>query len=341
MRLQAAIYLCATAIFGCGDSSISGDRTDASNLDAPTAADAAAADGAAPDAIPFSLTVAVIADLNGSYGSTTYGSYVHAAVARIVEVTPDLVLSAGDMVAGQQSGLDYEAMWDGFHAAVSDPLASAGIPLAVTPGNHDASAYAGYAEERAIYAAEWNARRPAVELLDDTDYPFRYSFALGDARFISLDDTKVGALSEDQMTWLAGQLAGGDAYAATIVFGHVPLYPIAVGTETEIIGDPALETLLVDNGVDLLINGHVHAYFPGRRESGLRMLSMACLGSGPEPLLGQENASPRSLVLIEISSSGITGYDAFTGTELDTLVARDSLPASVGTGDRVVLRDDL
>ena len=80
------------------------------------------------------LRVAVVADLNGAYGSATYGEPVHVAVRRIVELRPDLVVSVGDMVAGQRSGLDYRAMWAGFFSVVADPLAAAGIPLAVTPG---------------------------------------------------------------------------------------------------------------------------------------------------------------------------------------------------------------
>ena len=62
---------------------------------------------------------------------------------------------------------------------------------------------------------------PAVTFIDDGDYPFRYSFSVGEARFISIDSTRVGALSADQMTWLADQLANSDDYASTIVFGSV------------------------------------------------------------------------------------------------------------------------
>ena len=341
MRLRPLAALCVV-FTACGSGTIADDDAvdGAVVFDAIRSADAALVDAAQLDAAPFSLTVAVISDLNGSYGSTSYGSYVHAAVARIIAVDPDLVLSAGDMVAGQQSGLDYEAMWDGFHAAVSDPLAMAGIPLAVTPGNHDASAYSGYAAERAIYAAEWQARIPAVTFIDDAGYPFRYSFALGDARFISIDDTRVGALSTDQMSWLAGQLANPDDYAATIVFGHLPLYPVGVGTETAIIGDPALETLLVDSDADLLISGHVHAYYPGRRASGLRLLSMSCQGSGPNELIGEDFVRPRSIVTIEISATGVT-YDAYTGASFDELVTQTSLPESIGSGAELITRDDL
>jgi hypothetical protein len=116
------------------------------------------------------VRVAVISDLNGSYGDPTYDAPVHTAVRRIIAERPDVVLCTGDMVAGQRAGLDYEAMWAGFHAAVTDPLSAAGIPLAVSPGNHDASAYDGFENERRVYAATWQARRPAVEFVDGADY---------------------------------------------------------------------------------------------------------------------------------------------------------------------------
>ena len=48
------------------------------------------------------LRVAVISDLNGSYGSTAYAKEVARAVERIIDLRPDLVISTGDMVAGQR-----------------------------------------------------------------------------------------------------------------------------------------------------------------------------------------------------------------------------------------------
>ena len=61
------------------------------------------------------LEVAVISDLNGSYGSTDYQAHVSDAVAAIVELEPDLVLVTGDMVAGQRMPIlgpdKVRAMW--------------------------------------------------------------------------------------------------------------------------------------------------------------------------------------------------------------------------------------
>lgn len=286
------------------------------------------------------LRVIVVSDLNDSYGSTTYSAPVHDAVAAIVARAPDLVLSTGDMVAGQQAGLDYPAMWAGFHAAVSDALAAAGVPFAVSPGNHDASGYPAFAGERALFVAEWLDRKPALAMVDDTDYPLRYSFTAGAALFVALDSTTVGPLDAAQMQWLDEQL--GQSQAPTkIVFGHVPLVPFAVGREDEIIGDPVLEALLEQHGVTMFISGHHHAYYPGRRGT-LRHVSMACLGSGPRALIGTNTTSSRALLELEIDEVGaITVLEALSGPGFDTPIVRTELPASLRYGPWTVTRDDL
>jgi hypothetical protein len=286
------------------------------------------------------IRVVVISDLNDGYGSTTYSSPVHDAVSAIVGLQPDIVLSTGDMVAGQQGGLDYTGMWAGFHAAVSDQLAAVAIPFAVSPGNHDASAYAGFEGEREIYVAQWQARRPAVEFVDDSAYPLRYSFRVEAAFFVALDSTTVGALDADQMTWLDAQLEQSDA-PIEIVYGHVPLVPFTVGRETEIIGDVALEAMLEKHGVAMFISGHHHAYYPGRR-GGVRHVSMACLGSGPRALIGTETTSSRAILVLEIDGDGeVTMLEGLSGAAFDTAIARTDLPESLTYGRWTVTRDDL
>lgn len=320
------------------DSDADADPGDDGDPDREGPADADDASDAGPSYEP--ITVVFIADLNGSYGSTSYGAPVHDAVARIVTMRPDLVVSLGDMVAGQQAGLDYDAMWSAFHAAVSDPIAAAGIPFAVTPGNHDASGYASFEGERAIFVREWTARRPAVRFLDETHYPLRYSFVVGPALFVSLDATTVGPLSREQMDWLAAQLEAGREQPAAIVFGHLPLYPVSVGRETEIIGDPALEDLLTTSGVDLVLAGHDHAYYPGRR-GALRLTAAACVGAGPRALLEASEPSPRSVLVVEVSATGDVRAEAYGGARYDEVIPRSGLPERVGTGDQVLMRDDL
>jgi 3',5'-cyclic AMP phosphodiesterase CpdA len=279
----------------------------------------------------------VLSDLNGSYGSTDYRDDVSAAVAAIQLDPPDLVLSTGDMVAGQRSGLDYAAMWDAFHATVSDPLASVGVPFAITPGNHDASGYAGYEEERDAYEAAWADRRPDVVFVDDAEWPFRYSFKIGDVLFVSLDDTLVGPMDDEQHEWLDQAL--DHPASARIVFGHVPLYPFAEGRESEALFDEDLEDLLVARGVTAFISGHHHAYYPGRR-GDLRLVGTACLGDGPRALIGTDDTSDRSLLRLVIEGGEITRLEAYGGDSFDEVIDRATLPESVGTGGDVIARDD-
>ena len=311
------------------DSAHSGDSTPDSNVDSNVDSGA--------DSGVLSLRVAVVSDLNGSYGSTSYSSDVGAAVSAILADPPDLVLSTGDMVAGQKSGLDYAAMWDGFHEAVSDRLASARIPFAVTPGNHDASGYAGYEGERDVFEATWADRKPDLDFVDDAHYPFRYAFRMNNVLFVSLDDTLVGPLDSAQSAWLADVL--DTPAAARIVYGHVPLYPFTEGRQTEALFDSDLEDLLVAHNVTAFISGHHHAYYPGRR-GALRLVGTACLGDGPRALLGTAQTSERAVLRLTLTDGAIDALDAYAGDGFDTVISRSSLPVSVGSGSDVIDRDD-
>ena len=305
-------------------------------------ADAGARDAGTPDAgAPRPLKIAVLSDLNGSYGSTTYETSVHQAVAALVnEVKPDLVLISGDMVAGQQAGLNYPAMWAGFHAAVTTPLLAAGIAVAPSPGNHDASAYAGYEGERAEYVKQWTApaRKLTAKMIDGSNYPLRYSFAVGDTLFISLDATTIAPLSSAQRTWVDQQLTAGAAYPVRIVYGHVPLHPTTVGRETEVLNDAQLEAVL--KGRALFVGGHHHGYFPGRA-NGVRHVVTPCLGAGPRALIGTSTATPKGFVLLTVEGGQITSLEARTGSNYRSIIPRTTLPTELRYGTHVLRRDDL
>jgi hypothetical protein len=328
---------------GGSSSSIAASGTGGAGASSGAGASGAGQGSGGTGGAPVTLRVAVISDLNDAYGSTTHGDAVHAAVAAIVgRVKPDLVLVTGDMVAGQQAGLDYGAMWAGFHAAVTAPLRDAGIPLAATPGNHDASGYAAFAEEREIYVAEWSLpeNMPAVEMIDASSYPLRYSFAHRGAFFLSLDATTIGPLSQEQRDWVASQLDAAAGYPVKIAYGHVPLHSVAVGREEEILGDDALESIFRDHGLTAYISGHHHAYYPGARD-GLRLVSMSCLGSGPRALIGTEGATPRALLQVDIEEGVVTSLEALRAPGFTEVIERATLPESLSYAGKSVMRDDL
>jgi hypothetical protein len=289
-----------------------------------------------------SLRVAVISDLNGSYGSVDYAPAVSRAVSRIIALKPDLVISTGDMVAGQRrphlSESDLRAMWNAFHEVVTEPLERAGIPFVVSPGNHDASAYSGFERERAIYEDEWRERRPDLPFVDGEEYPFSYAFDLGGVRFASLDVTTIGPLEADEARWLSNAMGG--AGPTRILFSHLPLWPFATGRETEAIGDPKLERLLAELDIDLHLSGHHHAFYPGV-VNGLGVVSQACLGAGPRTLIGDSGRSERAITLLEISETGEIAVSAITGPDFDEPLDIGALPRMIRTDQRTIERLDL
>lgn len=287
------------------------------------------------------LRVVVISDLNGSYGSTSYNPRVGAAVDRIIALKPDLVISTGDMVAGQRqphlSGKQVRAMWDAFHRTVSDPLAAAGIAFAVTPGNHDASAYGGFEHERDIYREQWTQRKPELRFADDAGYPFFYAFDMGGVRFVSLDATTIGPLRARQGDRLE-RLGAGDH--RLIAFSHLPLWPFAQKREKEIIGDKALAVLYREIGVEMHLSGHHHAYYPGKKD-GVLYISQGNLGGGARKLIGESRRSPSSFTLLEIPDKGAIRVTAFLAPDYLSEVELTLLPEQIRSGVATLTRMDL
>ena len=287
-----------------------------------------------------SLKVVVISDLNGSYGSKEYHSSVGRSIHRIAEISPDLVLSTGDMIAGQKAGLDYSGMWDAFHRTVTTPLSHLGIPFAVTPGNHDGSGAWAFKAERVEFTAQWKKYKPNLDYLDDSHYPEFYSFILKDILFISLDATLVGELPKAQLDWLTTTLQTYSKIKHKVVFGHLPLFPVAELKTSEFLDDETLLKMLASNKVDLFLSGHHHAYYPGVIR-GVRQISQGCLGSGPRRLLNQDQVSDRSLTVIEFLDNDEIVVDAFKGDRFNVPIPRSELPEKIEYQNRKLIRDDL
>lgn len=288
-----------------------------------------------------SLRVAVISDLNGSYGTTQYSPRVALAVQRIIALAPDLVISTGDMVAGQRrpvlSRSEVHAMWDAFHEEVTDPLSRAGIPLVVTPGNHDASDYGGFEQEREIFAEEWRVRKPSLDYIDQNDFPFFYSFRMKGITFVSLDATVVGPLQGGQAARLRDAAMGQDT---VIAFSHLPLWPFAIERETEVIGDPGLQELFALIDLDLHLSGHHHAFYPGWKD-GVAFVGQACLGAGTRRLIGTDTRSEHAITVLDVSEHGDISVSAFTGEGFSDLLDWTALPPRLVHGATILTRLDL
>ncbi len=293
--------------------------------------------------------VALISDMNGSYGSKTYAASVGAAIQHIRGQNVNLVMSTGDMVAGQMSGLDYLGMWNAFHNVVSRPLNQSSIPLLPSPGNHDAAA--GFNNERNYYRDTWkefplerfNSVRPADEKIQFVpgvvqNFPFNYAVTMGPAVFISLDATTVGGLINGQIDWLENVLKKVASYKVKMVFGHMPLYPFAFNRAHEYMARGTatsfyqrLETMLEQYKVNLFISGHHHAFFPGHRAGFTKYISVPLLGSGARPLLTKnrsQKVSPQGFLYLTFNAAGAIDMDALKSPNYEE-ITMTSLPPAI------------
>ena len=245
------------------------------------------------------VRLAIIADINGSYGTDQYDSDVIRSIDMIIEDRPDIVINAGDMVAGQKPKLNYRKMWAGFHTTVTERLLEAGIPMAQVPGNHDASAYPAFAVERETYIDEWNTHKPDLDYVDDSHYPLYYAFRVNGILFIGLDATTLDPLDDEQYAWLEHQLKSNPTPYPAVIIQHVPLYPITTIKPKEILRDARLHPLYAQYGVQLIIAGHQQAYFPARLD-GVTYIHSGALGGGPRPVRQNNGVDPKTLTFIDL-----------------------------------------
>jgi len=283
------------------------------------------------------LRIGLISDLNSSYGSTSYIPAVQQGLDQLIALQPDLVVCAGDMVAGQKRGLSgqqLDAMWRGFETTVLQRLQRAGIPLLPAIGNHDGSP--GFPADRAALRRFWTPLRSRIglKLVDASQFPFRYT-VLQDGLFWLVWDASSARVPEDQLAWAQQQLASADARAARarFVVGHLPLVGVGQGKDRpgEVLDrGGALQSLMENARVQAYISGHHHAWFSGRRGQ-LDLIQLGALGSGPRRLLDGGAPAQQTFTLLEIdggrSAIREITYAVATGQPL----AWSMLPARLNT----------
>jgi len=283
------------------------------------------------------LRIVLISDLNSSYGSTSYIPAVQQGMDQLIALQPDLVVCAGDMVAGQKRGLSgqqLDAMWRGFETTVLQRLQRAGIPLLPAIGNHDGSP--GFPADRAAVRRFWTPLRSRIglKLVDASQFPFRYT-VLQDGIFWLVWDASSARVPEDQLAWAQQQLASDAARAARarFVVGHLPLVGVGQGKDRpgEVLDrGGALQSLMENARVQAYISGHHHAWFSGRRGQ-LDLIQLGALGSGPRRLLDGGAPAQQTFTLLEIdggrSAIREITYAVATGQPL----AWSMLPARLNT----------
>ncbi|NEN91287.1 MAG: metallophosphoesterase [Okeania sp. SIO3H1] len=298
------------------------------------------------------IRLVVISDLNSSYGSTNYQPQVEKTIPLIPKWQPDLVLCAGDMIAGQKQSLTEEniqAMWNGFDRYIATPLRQTKQPFAITIGNHDASGYIKsekfiFAKERRLAQNYWSQHQKDLNLkfFDAKGFPFYYSF-LHKEIFYLIWDASTFQIPTQQLEWTEKSLASSQAQTAKmrIVIGHLPFY--AVAPTKNKMGDvlakaDELTTMLEKYNVHLYISGHHHAYFPAYK-GNLKLLYSGALGSGPRTLIGS-NLSPRNtLTVVDINLEQNKSF--YTTYDMNTLAVVDpeKLPEKITGLNCSVLRE--
>jgi predicted phosphodiesterase len=293
------------------------------------------------------LKICVISDLNSSYGSTKYSDDVRAVIGQLSRIKPDLIICAGDMVAGQKTSLseqNIKEMWEGFKEEILTPIQNLKIPLGFTVGNHDASP--GYLTDRALAKEFWTNAENTTNLtfVDSTHFPFYFSYIKNNVFIISWDAAG-SVINPEIFNWMKIQLKGEPAASARlrILVGHLPLYPVVESKNKpgEVIAsaDSSL-AFFRDNKIDLYISGHQHAYYPARK-NGVRLLNAGAIGDGPRKIMGHDEAAKKAFTIIEIPVKSAAGFSYKTfmpGT--NSLIDPQALPDSVAGFNGVLMRED-
>ncbi|WP_027481100.1 metallophosphoesterase family protein [Deinococcus pimensis] len=307
---------------------------------------------AAPSPAPFAtpaegFRMVLLSDFNGPYGATTYPAPLARVMGRVVnEWRPDLLVSAGDVVAGQKLSLTdaaRRAMWAAFDRDVAAPLRNAGIPAAFAVGNHDGSSARRpdgsftFRADRDALAAYWAARPPTLDLVERSRFPFEYTFVFRGVFFVILDASS----NRVDRAWLERQLSSPEARGAAmrIVVGHLPLY--GVSTERDNAGDTLLgaedlRALMERYGVLAYVSGHHAAYYPGRRG---KLNVLATGGVGGRDYVGTRGTARSTVTVADVDTRAgvvrLRTFDAATGAEVDVNTLPSRLNGVNGSVERV------
>ena len=150
--------------------------------------------------------------------------------------------------------------WDSFEAMSEFVLSE--MPMLTVPGNHDVA-------QNGMELVSYLSRYPSPYVASKSPSQLFWSYEVGQAHIIGLNsyaNTEVGIFDgadSPQIAWLKQDLAtiNREYTPWVIVVFHVPWYNSnhAHFKEAERTRK-ALERILFDAGVDLILNGHVHSY---------------------------------------------------------------------------------
>ncbi|KAL3684894.1 hypothetical protein R1sor_002916 [Riccia sorocarpa] len=216
----------------------------------------------------FPARIGVIGDIGLTYNSTS--TFDHLMMNQ-----PELVLMVGDLVyadlyvtngTGAASYSKefsdtpihetYQPRWD-LWGRFMEPLASR-VPFMVIEGNHEKEP-----QVDGITFASYQARIAVPHKESGSPNKFYYSFNAGSIHFVMLGAYIDYSRTSEQYAWLKQDLAKVDRSVTPwlIAAYHPPWYNSYTAHYREVeCMRISLEALLYEHGVDLILNGHVHAY---------------------------------------------------------------------------------
>lgn len=212
--------------------------------------------------------IAVVGDLGLTYNTTS-------TVSHLISNQPDLVLLVGDVCYANLyltngTGADcyscsfpdtpihetYQPRWDYWGRFMQ--LLVSKVPLMVVEGNHEIEDQVGN-QTFAAYSSRFAF--PSKE--SGSSSTFYFSFNAGGIHFIMLGAYIAYNKSADQYKWLKRDLAKVDRKVTPwlVATWHPPWYSTYVAhyREAECMR-VEMEEILYKYGVDIVFNGHVHAY---------------------------------------------------------------------------------
>ncbi|BFI25732.1 acid phosphatase type 7 [Marchantia polymorpha subsp. ruderalis] len=222
----------------------------------------------APGPASFPTRIGVIGDIGLTYNSTS--TFDH-----LVQNRPDLVLMVGDLTyadlyvtngTGSSSYSQtfpdtpihetYQPRWD-LWGRFMEPLTSS-VPFMVIEGNHEKEPQM---DNRTF--ASYQARFAVPFKESGSPNSFYYSFDAGGIHFLMLGAYTDYSQSSAQYAWLERDLANVNRSVTPwlIATWHPPWYNSYTAHYREVeCMRMSMEDLLYQNGVDLVLNGHIHAY---------------------------------------------------------------------------------
>jgi hypothetical protein len=213
---------------------------------------------------------------------------------QLAEEHPAFVVSVGDTI----QGLDDATAATEWRQILAELRPYRGIPLYLTPGNHDV----------------WSALSERL-FRQYAGHPLHYSFDYAQAHFTILDDSRSGEIPAPELEYLERDLEAHAAQPLKFIVSHRPSWLLNAG-----LGNPdfPLHRRAKKFGVQYVVAGHVHQMIHIELE-GVSYISLPSAG-GHLRLSGQyEDGWFFGHTLVEVNGKDVRFHIEDTGGRTTTL----------------------